>query len=221
MEKKQAIEVFQKKFLGEVDAALTDALIPACTLVGKEKKDILFYEGDEGEQVFFLLEGSVRLFRTTDQGKETVVHFVHAGELFAEILLARETRYPVSAMALEPCMLLGMSARRLRQIIQGNPDFALRYIGALTKRLKYLVNMVEHLSSRDVQERFLLYLGHLSASQRLKTVQLPVPKGELALLLGTTPETFSRLLKKLVEEGAIAVDGREITLLQKMPLAGG
>ncbi|MBB5021247.1 Crp/Fnr family transcriptional regulator [Desulfurispira natronophila] len=215
MDKAAALNAFQKQFLGEVDDALSATLLEATTLVYKQKRDILFHEGDPGEYVYFLQQGNIRLFRTTDQGKETVVHFVQSGELFAEILLVGHQQYPVSAMALEPCVVLGISARRLRQAVERNPDMALRYIGLLTQRLKHLVTMVEQLSSRDVQDRFLVYVEHLAKEHRLKTVKLPVPKGELALLLGTTPETFSRVLKKLAEDEIIQVQGREITLLRR------
>ncbi|WP_027390032.1 Crp/Fnr family transcriptional regulator [Chrysiogenes arsenatis] len=216
MEKKEALLKFQTKYLGSADPEITKFLFPICTLVEKGKKELLFLEGDEGEYVWFLLKGTIKLFRTTAEGKEVIVHFVYAGEMFAEILLLKGTNYPVNSQALEPIIALGISARGLHELVKTQPDFALRYIGNLSMRLKYFVGLVENLTTGDVSTKFINYLKLLRKKEgKRNVVTLPVPKGDIAVLLGTTPETFSRILKKLSLEGIIAVKGKDIELLDE------
>jgi CRP/FNR family transcriptional regulator len=178
-----------------------------------DKGEILFMEGQSGRFIYFLLNGKIKLYKTNDEGKEAIVHFVDDNEMFAEIILQLECCYPVTSEALENCVLLEMDAAELFRQIEKHPEVGMKMIAMLARRIKYFVNMIENLTLKDVRGRFLHYLESLSLSKGKETVSLPVPKGELALLLGTTPETFSRLLKKLAEEKVIAVEGKKITIL--------
>ncbi len=175
-------------------------------------------EGGEegGSTVYFLVSGSIKLYRTNDEGREAIVHFVRGGEIFAEILLQLGLKYPVTSMTLEECELVEIDAKKLEEIIISDPKVSMKLIGALSKRIKYFVNLIESLTINDVRARL---VNWLSAQKMVgsKVVTLPVPKGgELALLLGTTAETFSRVLKKLSEEGYIEVRGREIKILKDL-----
>lgn len=220
MDKKTALIFFLKSFFGKADDELIAAFEPITSLVKKEKKEIIFIEGQEGVNMYFVADGAVKLFRTNEEGKEAVIHFVHRGELFAEILLHLGFRYPVSSIALEPLTLLAINAKQMQEQLARRPELAMKIIAVLTMRLKYFVGMVENLTLADVRTRFLQYLRSLKKKKGGMTFTLPVPKGELALLLGTSPETFSRLLKKLSEEGLLEVKGRELTLLADLPPVG-
>jgi len=212
MNTEAAVQVFQRQFLGSEDPQLARDLASIAHVRTIDRKDILFLEGEDGDTVYFLISGTVKLSRTSPDGKEAIIHFVQAGELFAEILFFVGGKYPVTATALDPCVLLGISATGMRRLVRENPDFSIRLIGLLSRRLKYLVGQVEQLANADVRRRFLAWLERM-VETRGTTFELPVPKGELATLLGTTPETFSRLLKKLTDEGIIARDGKTLTVL--------
>ncbi|MCD8554037.1 Crp/Fnr family transcriptional regulator [Seleniivibrio sp.] len=215
MNKQEAVKQFAAGFFGSADPELMKVLDTICRHRTAEKKSILFVEGQEGSTVYFLVKGSIKLFRTNDEGREAVVHFVRSGEIFAEILLQLGLKYPVTSMTLEECELLEIDAHRLEEVISKDPKVSMKLIGALSKRIKYFVNLIESLTVNDVRARLVNWLK----SQKKKesaVVKLPVPKGELALLLGTTAETFSRILKKLQEEGYIEVQGREIKILKNL-----
>ena len=215
MDKNEAVTKFAASFFGSTDAELIKLLTAVCKYRSVDKKQILFVEGQEGSTVFFLVKGSVKLFRTNDEGREAVVHFVHSGEIFAEILLQLGLKYPVTSMTLEQCDMLEMDAVKLEELIHQDPKVSMKLIGALAKRIKYFVNLIESLTVNDVRARLCNWL----MSQKKKessVVRLPVPKGELALLLGTTAETFSRVLKKLAEDGYIEVQGRDIKILKNL-----
>lgn len=215
MDKKMAIGIFLNKFLGTNDLELLSLLERVTVIKEKEKKEYLFFEGDDGDIVYFLISGVVKLFKTNEEGKEAVIHFVNQGELFAEILFMMEYKYPVSAVMLEKGIVLGINAKELLKLIKAKPEFAVKFIGAMTKRLKYFVNLVENLRLSDVKDRFLYYLKTLQ-EKKGDNFLLPVPKGEIAALLGTSKETFSRILKLLSEEKILEAKGKNITLLKQL-----
>lgn len=213
MDKESALKMFLNIFIGSTDNELYTTLYQISKVVSKEKKEIFFLEDEEGKNIYFLLSGVVKLSKTNDEGKEAVIHFVKSGEIFAEILLYLKNRYPVTATALEDCEALAIDSKKLFEQIKKQPGFSMKLIGVLAGRIKYFVNMIENLTLADTRKRFLSYLNNIATKQKSDTVKLPVNKGELALLLGSTPETFSRLLKKLAEEGIIEVNGKEIRII--------
>lgn len=215
MNKNEAVKQFATGFFGTGDAELIKVLDTVCRHRTVDKKQILFMEGQEGSTVYFLVNGSIKLYRTNDEGREAVVHFVKSGEIFAEILLQLGLKYPVTSMTLEPCELLEIDAMKLEEIIQKDPKVSMRLIGALSKRIKYFVGLIESLTVNDVKARLCNWLMNQKKKESA-VVRLPVPKGELALLLGTTAETFSRVLKKLADDGYIEVQGRDIKILKNL-----
>lgn len=211
MNKDIAVTMFMQAFFGTAETPHHHALVEESSrFVKAGKKQLLFNEGDEGSEFYFLARGKVKLFRATEDGKEAVIRLLDSGEYFAEILLQLKRRYPVSAIALEESELLAIDAHKILSHIESNPAAAMQFIGTLSQRIKYLVGMVEQLTLSDIRQRFVNYLLTLSEKQGSSQVRLPAAKGEVALLLGTTAETFSRLLGKLASEGSIRIDGRDI-----------
>jgi len=119
-------------------------------------------------------------------------------------------------MAVEDCVALAIDARKIEQLIKENSKFALKLIGSLSKRIKYLINVIENLTLSDLSSRFLNYLKNLADQKKSNEITLPVKKGDLAILLGATPEAFSRMLKKLKQDGVIDIEGRKIKILSRL-----
>ena len=214
MDKVSAIKMFTNCFLGNVDEDTLNLLKNISTLVKKDKKETFFLEDQEGENIYFLASGLIKLYKTNDEGKEAIIHFVRPGELFAEILLYLRNRYPVTAEAVENCTALSINSKKLFQLIRENPDISMKLIGMMAQRIKYFLNMIENLTLSDARNRLLRYLRVLADKNKDNTITLPVNKGDIAILLGIAPETFSRLLKKLSEERIIRVEGKQIELLE-------
>lgn len=213
MIKKDAVESFSRKFCGEADDEILSLISDISHMVSINKREMLFFEGDEGRYLYYLSSGSIKLFRSNEEGKEAIIRFIEPGDYFAELILFLHNRYPVSAMAIEPSVLLAINAVKLFNCIKAHPEVAMKLIAQLTDKTQYLIKMVEDLTLADVRKRFLNYLEHLSEKTKGDTVELPVPKGELSLLLGISPETFSRLLRKLAQDGIVEVKGKKIHLL--------
>jgi CRP/FNR family transcriptional regulator len=103
--------------------------------------------------------------------------------------------------------------------LANDPNLAMNMLADLSRRLRQLTKLVESLSLKESPARLAAYLLHASEElTHADQVELDVTKGQLATLLGTTPETLSRTLKKMSENGQIDVQGRIIKLLDKPSL---
>ena len=87
-----------------------------------------------------------------------------------------------------------------------------------SQRLRILVNKIDDLSLKETPARVAAYLLLLRSSQDAATFRLDLPKGQIALYLGTIQETLSRIFKRFVDEGLIELKGREISILDQSGL---
>ncbi len=217
MNKKDAVEFFLKSLDIDTDQDFINRFDSISSIVKKTKKEIIFLENETGSNLYFLISGSVKLFRTNKDGKEAIIYFVEPGEFFAEVILFMHNKYPVSSMAIKNSELLSINSQKMFNIIKNQPDFALKFIGIITRRLSYLVNIIKNLSIMDAQEKFLNYLHIIKKDDN--TIMLNIPKGEISLLLGISPETFSRVLRKLTDDKILEIKGKNIKILKEGTLA--
>jgi CRP/FNR family transcriptional regulator len=167
----------------------------------------LFLERQEGESLFVLVSGSVKLQRVSDEGREVVVNVVQPGEMFAEVILFEDSRYPVTAVAAEESQVIEIPRRKVHELL-AEEDFRNEFLGGVMRKLRFLVDQVYVLTSCDVRERFLRFLRRRYGHR--ERYRLAVPKKDIAAVLGTTPETLSRTLTDLQDDGYINMQGREL-----------
>ena len=211
MNKQEALESFLA-VLDIKDNEFLKDLNAISMLISKRKGEILFLEGDKGEDLYFVLRGAIKIFKTNSEGKEITIDIAQEGELFAEIVLFLRNMYPVSAMAIENSLLLAINSKRMFDKIKENPGFAMKFLGLFAKRLNYLTEKVKELSIDDAKKRVLSYLNKKDKGDGI--VEIKLPKKEISSSIGISPETFSRILKKLSEEGMISIEGKVIKLLK-------
>ena len=128
--------------------------------------------------------------------------------------------FPASALAVEKSDLIFFPRKDFITRITENPSLALNMLAVLSMRLREFTVMVENLALKEVPARLASYLGVLTREQdNMKMVTLPVSKNQLAGLLGTTPETLSRIFNKMSGEKLIEVDRGSISILDAEGLA--
>ena len=104
-------------------------------------------------------------------------------------------------------------------LISSQPSMALNMLAVLSMRLRQFTVQIENLSLKEVPSRLASYLIYLSNEQDSKmVVDLPISKGQLASLLGTIPETLSRIFNKMTQHDLISVDGSSIVLKNREAL---
>ncbi len=169
----------------------------------------LFSEGADGVYFYMLIEGIIKIYKSTADGKEITVKLAHDGEIFAETILFESERYPVSATALTETLVLGVRRDFFLSLLREH-RFTIEFLTALMKKLRYLADRLVYLSAYDIEERFFMFLE--SRYGKNATYEVDISKKEIASAIGTVPETFSRLVLRLKERDVIEWEGKTITI---------
>ena len=213
------------KFLASVPlfAGLTPAQYDELAMIATQQTvprgQAIFAEGDPGAGFYVVASGLVKIYKLSFDGKEQILHLFGPGEPFAEAAVFTGSAYPAHAMALEESRIFFFPRQAFIELLRVSPDLAMNMMAALSMRLKKFAHLIEDLSLREVPGRLAAHLLFLSTQQGdTDTVALPVSKTQLASLLGTIPETLSRMLAKMAKQGLIAVAGARITLLDRAGL---
>ncbi len=212
-------EALQGIFLFESLDDVQRALVAECTrLCVLEKGEHLYHAGDDALAFFALLQGQCKVYRVTPAGDEFIVHIQNAGDVIAEAAMFDVRRYPASCMAMEDCTVLRIDSLRFVGLLLAEPAISLRLLHGYSRRLRSFVTAVEDLSTRDVKARLANYLlRNRDAEDDGDFCPVPFSKKELAILLGTIPETLSRTLREFKSRGLI--DEREGGFLLLEPAA--
>lgn len=172
----------------------------------------LFRAGDPAPGFFAVVSGRVRIFRSVPSGKEHILHVFGPGEVFAEVAVFQGGPYPADADVLDDCVLLFFPRNAFRKLLADDPDTALGMLGLLASRLRQFVNKIEELSLKEVPARLAAHLLLLHEAQGRRRLTLDLSKGHLAAYLGTIPETLSRILRKMADEGLLETTGSAVSL---------
>lgn len=173
----------------------------------------VFFEGDDGDGLYVVASGKVKIYKMSPAGKEQILHIFGPGETFGEVPVFHGRPFPASAECLGACRVLFFPRRKFVDLLHNNPSIALNMLAFLSMRLRRFTVQIENLSLKEVPSRLAGYLLYLQEEQGGgEWVTLEISKGQLASLLGTIPETLSRIFAKMTEEGLIEVDGRKILI---------
>lgn len=180
----------------------------------------IFLEGDPAAGFYVVLDGRVRIYKIGVDGREQILHIWEKGEPFGEAAALEGFPYPAHADALDDAEVLFIPRPGLVEEVRRNPEFALALLTLLSRRLRRFAGLIESLSLKEVPGRLAAYFLLLSERRRgADRLNLDVTKAQLASLLGTIPETLSRILGRMSREGIIATEGqRGIRLLDREAL---
>ena len=183
------------------------------------KGEVIFLEGDDGNGFFLIAEGLIKIFKVSSEGKEQILHILGPGEPFGEVPVFSGQQFPASAETIIESHLLFFPRTAFVNLISANPSLAMNMLAVLSMRLRQFTVQVENLSLKEVSGRLAAYLVYLADEEgKEDAVTLNISKGQLASLLGTIPETLSRVFIRMTELNLIEMDGRNIKLLDRSGL---
>lgn len=183
--------------------------------------EAIFSEGDEARGFFVILSGGVRIYKLSPDGKEQILHIFEDGDPFGEVAVFSGTSFPAYADAVRESSLLFFPRDAFINLIRQDPDLSLAMLAILSKRLRIFSGIIEALSLKEVPGRLAAHL--LSLSERnggSDAVELSMSKGQLASLLGTIPETLSRIFSRMQKNGLLRSEGASVTILDRAGLRG-
>lgn len=176
----------------------------------------IFSEGDEGVGFYIVISGLIKVYKLSPDGKEQILHIFGPGEPFAEAAVFTGSTYPAHAIALEKSRILFFPRASFVDLIRKHPSLAMNMLATLSLRLKKFAHMIEDLSLREVPGRLAAHLLFLSSQQNdTSELQLKIGKAQLASLLGTIPETLSRILTKMNKQGLIDSSSATIKIIDR------
>ena len=209
---------------GELDDATLGALAARAVERRYERDEVLFIAGDEARGLYVIVEGAVRAFRESLDGREQVIHVERAGATVAEVPVFDDGPFPSNVAAEEPTAVLYIDKRDVRRLCLEHPQIGLAALKVLAGRLRRCAELVEALSLREVGQRLARFL---LAEARAKGTRdggglhltLSHTNQQIAARVGTVREVVSRALARLQHDGLVIHEGRALTIPDEKRLA--
>ena len=178
----------------------------------------IFLEDSDGEQCFFVLEGSVKVTRLSKDGREVILAMLNEGDFFGEMSLLDGESRSANVIALEKTEVLTLDRRDFLDVVNNYPQIAVMLLKELAGRLRKSDRQIASLSLSDAEKRIALCIIRFADEQGvIQNGKVSIPKTpiqqDIANMAGTSRETVSRALSILEKEGLIARNGRELMIL--------
>ena len=182
-----------------------------------QKDEVLFVAGEEARGLYVIVEGAVRAFRVSLDGREQVIHVERAGATIAEVPVFDDGTYPSTAAAEEPTTTLFIDKRDMLHLCLEHPEITLGAIRVLAGRLRRCAELVEALSLREVGQRLARFLVAEARRSGTRTdngtwMDLTQTNQQIAARIGSVREVVSRAFARLQHEGLIVVEGRHLII---------
>jgi len=214
--------VVQVEFLKSVPhfSGLSESELAAIRKYVFEKKaergELLLFEGEPAEVLYFVAAGAVKIFKTSADGKEQIFHIVRPGESFNDVPVFSGGTSLVSAEAMGAVVLNAIKKSDMAVVLQEYSQVARNVIRVLSQRVQELVMLVEDFSFRRVTSRvakmLLEYAGD-GVGERPRLTQQ-----EMAAMIGTAREMVGRSLKSLEDGGTIRLERNRIIIADQKAL---
>jgi CRP/FNR family cyclic AMP-dependent transcriptional regulator len=200
--------------LGEDDLATLAKVASRRTF---QKDAVVFFENEQGDSLFMILEGRVKVTILGDDGREIILSILGPGDFFGEMSLLDDEPRSATAIAIEESELLSVLRADFQGVIAGDPSTTLALIRSLTGRLRKANHQISTLALLDVYGRVARVILDMAREEgkRLKDGRISFRRAthqEIANRIGTTRETVTRMIKDLERQGLIQVEGKEIVL---------
>jgi CRP-like cAMP-binding protein len=176
-------------------------------------EEVLFNQDQEADRFYLVVDGQVKLYRTSADGNEKVVEIITPGQTIAEAVMFMQRHcYPVSAQAIRPGRVYGICNDTFMALLKENRDACLRIMGDISMRLHARLNDVVNLTQQNATFRVIRFLMSQLPHEATDGVILTLntPKQVIASRLSVKPETLSRIMSNLASHDIIQVKGREV-----------
>jgi CRP-like cAMP-binding protein len=188
-----------------------DALAAVTRSRALDAREELFHKGDAGNQVYAVVQGTLKVVTTSRAGDDVVFNLLGPGEVFGEIAVLCEAERSASVIALVPCELLVIERRDLLAFLRSHPEASLKLMGVLAGRVRNLSELVEDTLFLNLPVRLAKKLVAYAASRGERTpegirIDLKLSQEEWGDLVGATRESVNKQMRAWTEQGVLRVD---------------
>ena len=199
-------------FAGLAEADFS-ALAPHLTVSRLARKEVLFHRGDPADGFYYVLTGQIELGFVAPNGEKKTLEVFGAGRTFAEaVTFMRRRMYPVTAQAVTDAQIVRIPNQVYVDVLYRDPDACMRLLADVCQHLHARVIEIERATVQNAKTRLTAFiLDEIDeVEQDAATITLSLPKHVIASRLSIKPETLSRLLRVLVNEELIVLDGAHV-----------
>ncbi len=181
-----------------------------------KKGEIIFTPGDSFDDLFVVNKGMVKVSKVSSLGKEQILRILKPGDFMGELSLFSKSILNNTAEALEQTEICIIQGDKIRNLLIQKPEMSIKFLQKYTERIEETEELIEQIGLRDVEQRIANYLlieienNQIVNNKGKYEINLPVSKGDLAALIGTTQETLSRKLSLFQDNGWINLKGQRI-----------
>ncbi|WP_421017239.1 Crp/Fnr family transcriptional regulator [Furfurilactobacillus cerevisiae] len=186
-----------------------------------EKGTTLFNAGDEANQLTIIAAGQAKVYQLATNGREQLLYLLQSGDFDGEAALFNPVTRTSYAEALVPTQVCSIQRSDFQALLAEAPQLALGILNEFGKRISQLEGKATSVTTSSIGGRLADYLVETAASFPAQTMfTLPLQKKEIAVYLGTTPETISRKLNEFQIAGWLKKGhGNQIAILDADQLA--
>jgi len=172
------------------------------------KGETLFYEGTPAKKLYILVDGILKAYKTDMKENEIVLHYFYPASLIAEVANFQNIAFPATTEFQTPGRVLEIEYDKFEEKFLKNPLISFEIIKSLTLKIRYIEDIITTRLSLDATARVARFIYYSELEEKIKQY-------EIANILGLTPETLSRSLKKIKNLGLISAEGTNFTILNK------
>lgn len=191
-----------------------------------KKRQVVFYEGHRPHGVFLVCSGRVKIYKSDHKGHQLTVRIANHGDILGYRALLAAEPYSATAEALEDSSLAYIDETRFKAILAKHQVLALRMLTQLARDVRGAEDKARDMAMKSSRERLAELILMLKATRQPgvkperngSVLKVPYTRQDLAELAGLAQETVIRLLTELEESKVIALNGRQLTILNEAAL---
>ena len=176
----------------------------------------IFRRGTLPTGLYFVVGGAVKLLAQDADGREKVIELFGSGQMFGEIGIFMRSSYRAWAQAVDRCTLIHVDRKQVMAVMDQDQELSARMLREVSSRVQKLIDAICTTSSRLGITRVASYIVELAERHpEQEAVLLPAPKRTVASLLSLTHESFSRIMRRMIDDGVISMSGRSVRILDE------
>lgn len=179
------------------------------------KGENLYQSGDKSGSLYIVSKGRIKIYKLSESGKEQLLRILDSGNFTGELALFSETIHESYAEAMEETSVCTIKRSELQNLLLKYPSISLKVLAEFSSRLAQSEKQTTRFATEKVETRIALFLAEcVDSKKQSMEIELPMNKKDMASYLGTTPETISRKLADLENEGYIKqISNRKIKII--------
>lgn len=195
--------VSQVPIFNHLEKDQMDEIMKTVKSISFKKGEAVYNAGDESSSLYIVSKGRMKIYRLSDTGKELLLRILEPGDFTGELALFKETTHEAYAEAMVDTQVCMINRSDLQQFLIKFPSISIKILAEFSNRLETSEKQITRFATEKVDTRIALFLAECVEQGNELEFVLPMSKKDLASYLGTTPETISRKLAEIEEQGIV------------------